>query len=185
MVLPWFRSFTSLVSWVLVTTTQSSTRHPDQRQTAPAVPPRKTSPSMGDFNCRQGGIIIVVAHASPACPQTLCPRGQAPITFDRNQRGGGKWSSDSKPGNVNSGLRPCCSTASSHCCTASRMTAERDSDICSAIRSRRATISSGSRTGRGIIFGAVERWSGGAVERWSGGAVERWLVTVVPKCFKI
>jgi hypothetical protein len=28
-----------------------------------AASPRKTSPSMSDFNCRQGGIVIVVAHA--------------------------------------------------------------------------------------------------------------------------
>jgi hypothetical protein len=33
-----------------------------------AASPRKTSPSMSDFNCRQGGIVIVVAHA---CASTL------------------------------------------------------------------------------------------------------------------
>ena len=40
MVFPWLRSLTSLVSWVLVTTTQSSTRHPDRRQTACRLTPK-------------------------------------------------------------------------------------------------------------------------------------------------
>ena len=44
-----------------MTTTQSSTRHPDQSQTACRLTP-KNHPLMGSFNCRQWVSVIVVVH---------------------------------------------------------------------------------------------------------------------------
>ena len=42
---PWLRSMTSLVSWVLLTTTQSSTRRPNRCQTARRLTPKTAHPN--------------------------------------------------------------------------------------------------------------------------------------------
>ena len=47
---PWLRSLTSLVSWVLLTTTQSSTRRPNRCQAASRLTPKNRQPS---FNCNR------------------------------------------------------------------------------------------------------------------------------------
>jgi len=73
-VLPWLRSLTNLVSWVLVTTTQSRTRHFNQCQTACPFTP-ETFPSVGSFNCRQGVTLIVVAQPPPSA--TKSPTGNS------------------------------------------------------------------------------------------------------------
>ena len=51
MVLPWLPSKTSLVSWVLLTTTRSCIRSPGRPQSARRITP-ENHPIRGSFNCR-------------------------------------------------------------------------------------------------------------------------------------
>jgi hypothetical protein len=71
MVRPCLRSKTSMVSWLLLTTTRSCTRRPGQRQSARRITP-ENHPIRVSFNCRQGSMIIVVAQ-HPDARRALAP----------------------------------------------------------------------------------------------------------------
>ena len=65
------------MSWVLVTTTQGSTRHPARRQTAIPPHPENLPSQKRSFNCRQGAMIIVVLQHPPKPSRTMSHRHDA------------------------------------------------------------------------------------------------------------
>ena len=65
-VFPWLRSLTSLVSWVLETTTSEQHTPPQPMSNSTPSHPGKPPRSVGSFNCRHGALLIVAAQGRAA-----------------------------------------------------------------------------------------------------------------------